>query len=324
MTRRRLAPRRAFLLLAVAVALALGSVLVARVARHSLRLATDARDRRAALQERWGAASCQRTLLALARELFEARDRAWQESAAEGEPPPPRYATSIVLGGQRFDLLLADEDAKPNLNAIYAHDGPAAVERTVRIVARANPALPVRLAPEVGPPPRRATSPRRTPTTLPRPADPEAEPAEEPPPPATAFRTWGQVFDLARARPPEGARLALPTVTGGVSLSGTGRLNLRRARDADLEEVVRLVLSASDAGRFVRQVRERPQLDLPTHLELLDLEPEDQDALLALLAEQSACYSLWIQTERRGVRRLRWVVMERDVEGTWRVAEYQF
>src|SRR5690349_6208254 len=101
------------------VLIAITGLLLAGLARRSMQLALDAAEAQQELQRRWGGITCQRY-------AFKHADRLLSEPAVaiddQNALPPTRlkYASfQLELGGVRFDLLLADENAKANLNTIY-------------------------------------------------------------------------------------------------------------------------------------------------------------------------------------------------------------
>lgn len=258
--------RRGFVLLTVLVVLALTALVLAGIARHSLRLVLDAQAGRRRLQARWAVTSLREGVLPRASELL---DRAADgiDSAGEGnERPPARLAGSVELDGVRYDLLLADDQAKINLNVLLRERDRDAVGRLVR-ARRTGRAPPVRLRPLEAP--RQATG-------LP------------------AFGSWGQVFALERVPAAEAAE-RLAASTGELTCWGTGRLNLRRASDEAVECVAGLAVNRRTAARLNELRRKFPEESPASLVNRLALRRERREQLLDLLADRSGCYSLWIR-----------------------------
>ena len=91
------------------------------LAKVSLRRGVQSVDAELALQQRWGAVSLQRVLLDGAPKLFDDRDKKLIELGITGPPPPPIIRSAISIGDVTFDVMIADEDAKLNLNSLYHH-----------------------------------------------------------------------------------------------------------------------------------------------------------------------------------------------------------
>ena len=100
------------------------------------------------MQRRWGATSCQRVFLERAEDILKQFSDDPNQDTNRDEKNPPDHATAkIVLGGMTFDLLLADENAKLNLNSVYRLRSADEVRRIVRESADSGGRLEVRLLP---------------------------------------------------------------------------------------------------------------------------------------------------------------------------------
>jgi len=293
-------PRRGYVLAAVLVSLLVATLTLAILARSSLQLAGEALVRERQLQARWGAISCQKTLLPLAAPLFNAMDGRESVDTVRSRGRWPRIDRVIELGGLQFKLTLADEDAKVNLNSLYHFQGRAHVQRYVTQQVRGSRTLDVRLLPMC-----RRVDPRA------------AIEADEALPPA--FQSWGQVFDLSRARPLAAGRLAPRQWTGSMTCWGQGRLNVRRAPDEAVVSVCRLTISDGVTRRLLRKYRENRH-DIARVAEQVGIDAEDRVVLEQLLTDQSACYSLWMTVSGRDFVEQRHVIAERDEEGVLRTS----
>jgi hypothetical protein len=304
--------RRGFLLLVVMACVTIAALSMAGTAGQSLRLARQALAAQQELQQRWGVVSCQHTLLRGAPALF----AEWDTRARRAKTKQPVRSTvhaSVLLGQVRFDMLLADEDAKVNLNAVYHRRGLVHLQRVVqRLVGPGS--VPVRLMAEVAS--LAAASPLGT----------RLQPGkrEGVPPPARAFHGWGQVFDLAAAQPPGAAVERLPDLTTRVTCWGRGRMNVRRAADELVLEVCRLVVADGAARRLLRKYREDPQREIRWVMDQAQLSTADATALAELLGNDSWCYSLWGMTAGAGFGKHWLAVAERDDEGAIRTARFEF
>ncbi|MFZ5828655.1 MAG: hypothetical protein ACOY3P_01135 [Planctomycetota bacterium] len=301
---------RGFLLLVVIVCIVLAGLAMVGVARHSLRLAEDAVTAQRELQLRWGAVSCQRTLLAVAPSLFTGLEKRHRDANTAG-PAPSSARARILLGGVRFEMLVADEDAKANLNTIYHRGGRGAAEGAARRLS-ANPLLPVWLVPELASSASQARRPR-----------PQEE-SEDAPPVPPAFNHWGQVFDLARVPPVIDATTALPAATSRLTCWGRGRVNIARAPDDALIEVCRVAISETAARRLVREYRETPLRGIPQLISLAGVRPREAADLAELLGRESYCYSVWVDAATPQRRMHSLAVAERDDNGALRTWRYEF
>lgn len=308
---RKPARRRGFLLLVVVACVTIATIGMVGTANQSLRLARQAMAAQSELQQRWGALSCERTLLSGAPTIFKEFD-ARARRAKSKLPVPSTVRASVLLGGVRYDMLLADEDAKVNLNAVYHWRGLIHVQRTVQQLVGPG-LLPVRLMAEASSAslgkPLGTRSPKR---------GPEVQVA---PPPA--FRGWGQVFDLAAARPVGAGTERLPDLTRRMTCWGRGRMNVRRAADELVLEACRLVLADGAARRLLRKYREDPQRDIRSVMEQVELSAADAAALTDLLGNESWCYSLWGKTTATGLTKHWFAVAEWDDEGALRTTRFE-
>jgi len=309
--RQRRHHRRGVFLLFVLAALVMVGLMMVGVARQSLNLATQAVDAQDALQRRWGTLSCQRAALAVAPSLFEELERRATQKKSKA-PAPSVLSTSVALGNLRFDLILSDEDAKVNLNAVYHRRGRAFVQQAVVQLA-GGAALPIQLLPEVAHVPLPVATARRS-----------KEDQPPPPPPVPAFRHWGEVFDLTHASDAAGGASLLPTTTAQMTCWGRGRINVRRASDAAVTAVGRLIVNESVVRRAIEKYRVNPLQTLDQILEQLNVKEQDRVALGELLQTQSDCFAVWIRSQSPKKIDHHLAVSEREEEGSIRTTRFQY
>ena len=261
--------QRAGYVLVMALALImLAGFLLAGIARTSLSAAVHASNAREQLQRRWGAISCQRVFLDPARGIFQSLENS---SDSPGQPETISIARQIVLGDFVFDLRLADECAKANLNAAFAaRDQAEAIARLCRAGTAAGDVLRIDIRPTAG---------NRT-----RP-----------------FDSWGQVFSVLDGTTLEAAPKMLAESTKGITCWGSGKLNVRRAPDEVLRAVARLVASQKVANELL-QFRRRSLADgLRRWISAVGASQQERTKLARVLDQKSNCFSLWIvaKTARR-------------------------
>lgn len=217
--------RHGVVLLTTVAILALATMLLAIIARQSLRLALDAVSAEEDLQRRWGTISCRRALL----------DRVEMILRQDEQPRPQdvrrvRFASSqrhaIQLGELTFELILADEEAKLNVNSAYAIASPLKAEEAItNLLPRTSDFRPR----------RQANGPRG---------------------PVKRIDAWGEVLELPTVATTDSALVV--SATSDLTCWGSGRLNVQRASDRCLEEAAQLVVGRRDAAKLVELRREQP------------------------------------------------------------------
>jgi hypothetical protein len=278
--------------------IAIAAILLAAVARHSLLLALQAAEAQESLQRRWGATSCQRVFLEQAEDILKQVSDDPHQNADREKDPPDHATMRIVLGGMVFDLLLADENAKLNLNIIYQMRSPDEVRRVVRESADAGSRLEVRLLP------------LQTKSTQ----------ADEP-----VFDSWGEVFALNRAARDGPVPERLMSATTETTCWGDGRLNILRATEWRIRRLCRYLLAPATVDHLLQWRREyfagqqearrqsaagqqasqanannptaavnRTDQDCLAALVQLGLGQNEEQQIGALLTCRSTCHSLWL------------------------------
>ncbi len=318
--------RRGYVLVVTLALLILASTLLVAVGRAAIRHASAARSAEQDLQRRWGLASCRRAVLPYTEEILLANEPARRKNLA-------RLDVSLRLGNQTFELIVSDEQAKANINAILDEAELTRTESRLRqSLAGSGLINNVRLRPTAGPvfilsneQPTGAsvgsTSPSGIPPTPPTapsaPAAPTTQPILSTNPSAPRISGLGQIFDgippVKLIRPMSGTRLAPIDL---VTCWGTGAVNIRRTSEAALGlaagralttvEINRLLdardalqqqrtggLSNSGAGRMTSDQLKQLVHDATA-------QAAKSRANLALV-EYSQCHSLWIIT-RTGQR----------------------
>jgi hypothetical protein len=220
--------------------LVLASTMLVTVGRASVHRALAARLEQDELQRRWGAASCQAAVLPHAQLLLARREQ------AQGRPAPVARA-SIKLGDQTFALLISDEQAKANVNAMLEASDRSNVESRLRdAFAGTGLGNTILLRPE--PIPRAALAPR------------EGQPLAAPQP---RISGPGQIFDdLPPAKLFGGSG---PAPMDRITCWGNGAINILRAP----EQALRLAapaLSPLEIGRLIEARDESLQTNRTSRL----------------------------------------------------------
>ena len=120
-----------------------------------------------------------------------------------------------------------------------------------------------------------------------------------------AFRSWGEVFDLASLVANFGDDAAVPNLTSEVTCWGGGALNLQRASDRAIQAAASCVLSDAGAKRLVRRYRESPTASAAILIHQEAGNERSRTRLRRMLSETSTHFSVWIDASAVGRRSLR-------------------
>ena len=259
MMRRR---RRGYVLVVTLGLLVLAATLMVSLGRASLRRAALAREATDDLQRRWGATSCRLAVMPAIESVLVDQERKLRRPVAV-------HRARLQLGQQTFDLVLADEQAKANLNVLLDDADRAAAEGRMReamtgtgighlVRLRPDPAIVATVRTGRGGNPTTAPA---TQSLLPRRVTGFGQVFDDVPPGqligASAWVTcWGNGLVNARRAPQAALKLATP-------LTGVEIAALLRLRDG------------STPGGLLKSANIKPRAGLH-------------------LTESSTCHSLWI------------------------------
>jgi hypothetical protein len=242
--------------------LSLAAISLASLARHSLGLAVSVNTKGEEVQRRWALLSTRHFCSGQAMQILDSTIPPDQLHTPPW-PKPARHSLTFRLGGQGFSVLIADENAKGNLHVIASRT-PDQLGPIVRHLSEGTGTTELRLLPQ-----------SRT---------------------EKQFETWGQVFDLTNL-PTARQAAELVEATQHITLWGSRRLNLRRATDATLREVVSSALSPKTAGELVEARKHWGGGDINTLLAELELRPSQRSAARRLFSNESDDYSIWIEVD---------------------------
>jgi len=277
--------RGAFVLVMVLVLLVVAALSLAGVARRSLESAEEAATAQEDLQRRWGVLSALRLYLPSAEALLEAEAKK-QAAMGQGWPFPASVSGEFVLNGLHFSLVLADEDAKVNLNAIF-HQGSDGISQVATALDQL--AATDGLAVQVRPMSEDSTKSG-----------------------AKVFRSWGQIFDLTPYVSPAESASRLRDATHEITCWGSGRLNICRASDQAIRAVCQNKINPDVLDKLLSLRRDKEMKGLDDLLTRMALRIEDRAVLERLLSDRSTRHSIWIEV--RNARRS-WAVLALDRGG---------
>jgi hypothetical protein len=228
-------------------------------------LATSAGQAADDLQRRWGLLSVRHVLLGRAAEILEAQVPDEQASLPPW-PKPSHVSASFRLGGQRFSVTLADEDAKVDLNTIYTRKRDRLRPAIRQLRRDSNSAAPdVRLMPNAN---------SRSP-----------------------FSSWGEVFELASVPIGNDVSATLASLSAEMTCWSSGRLNLRRASDDAIREIASLALRGKEVGELIQNRKNWGGQGVEELLDELGLRRPQYLAARRLLDTESRDFSLWVEVE---------------------------
>lgn len=287
-----------FVLLMVLVALVVVGVTLTQVSRASLRITVAALEHQSRLQRKWGQISCERAILPVANGIL-------------GRSTTSLLRDRVVLGDQRFDLILADEDAKANLNTMYHAGGMNAVQRELGKLLPAGASRTIALRPRVN---SLQTQQRQQ-------ARPAAIVVSDAPP---AFLDWTEVFSIPAIRNVSGDDRQLVALTRDATVFGRGPINVTRANDAAVLAVLRTVVEDGLAKRILEEVKRSATLDFNLILERVVTDMRDRQQLMEVLTSNSGTYSLWTEISDQKTRQQGLAVLRTDNTGLTRTDRYAY
>lgn len=265
--------RHGFVLVMALVMIAVAGIALAGFARKSLQFVQSVAAEQDKLQHRWGMISCENVLLQQSEFLLfkkdlrlSVREPIWPlSSQIEGQ---------FRLGGLEYKVLLADEDAKINLNML--HHRSAQLPRIVQTQFQetANTAgLTLRMLPL-------------------RVLDLEAK--------LPVYHSWGQIFT-----PPantDSNTSSIIKATYQTTCWGNRKLNLKRASDEAIRVVCKRIISNKTIDALLERRQELKSGEPRIVLAGIDMRASEKTKLHRLLSNRTNCYSLWVTTQNKSSR----------------------
>lgn len=281
--------KRGFVLVMVLVVLAVAGSLLAAVAHRTTLRSAQAGEARSALQRKWAFRSLQAVCFARAEEML-------KEDTTDLAPPPVTARRRLSLGGTEFTVIVADEQAKANVNLVAARRDKDGLRACVSALSGGGWTLQV----------------------IPRPVEEKSAAIRSVP---MRYASLEQVFfgvkgpmDLLGAEMRGGPAEKL-------TAWGNGKVNFRRAEASVLREALEGVLDEYEVHHLVTLREAMPSAGLSDILKQLDLKKETLAEAEKSLVDASACHSVWIVAggKTRQWHRL-YVRQEGDAEndaGSW-------
>jgi type II secretory pathway component PulK len=261
----------------VLLLLAVSATIVGALCREAMLAQSAAAAAQADLQLRWGRESCQTALLPAA-------DNIMDRARLAGAPASDIVWQNIDLGGQSMQLGFGDEQARINLNAVYAASGKDGVRQALQTLGRNSQTMP-RLI--LGPEPTGEHIQRFALLPLASDESNASDDGQEP----TAVAVIGSLGQLF----PDATASQLSAASLDVTCWGDGRVNLHRAPAEVIAQAAGALLLPQQVKQIVA-ARDR-QIDMPLQNLLALTGADSADRLAQKFTDDSFCHSLWIVTQ---------------------------
>lgn len=257
-----------FVLILVLLALVILATVMVISGRRACQLALLAQARQEELQLKWGVISCRSALLPLAEYLI-------QSGREDPRRRPTARACRLTLSGMDFRMVLADEQAKANVNTLFRRRGESVSTVLTDLQLNNYCPLPVMLRPA------RLQGGRQ-------PGEPAY--AYSTPDHFLAYRSPRELVNVDQAENGPLARL---------TCWSDGRLNYLGADQASLRAVLEGLVDEQEMAALTRFRQENPDATVEEAFARLQLKPERAAVLRQYLTDFSTCFSLWIVAQGR-------------------------
>lgn len=261
-----------FALLLVLLVIALAGTAMAALARRQGLLAVQAVRAQRDAQLRWGMLSCRNLLLSQAEQILQAAQQ-------KEQLPQPEASFGVDLGAVRFEMVVADEQAKANVNLLAQRLSQRDLQhRLEELVAKEANALTVRLIPLKYPEKAQQVSQ-----------------GELPGDDMVLYESLDQVFQYDSV-----SSLFGPSAGRGsqarrrVTCWGDGKINIHRAEIEVLRAMLGDTLDESDIQALIHDRAGQSSWNLIRAIAELELSEEQLVKVKQILTTESHCYSLWI------------------------------
>lgn len=263
--------RGGFVLVMVLILLTVAAISLSGLARRSMRIAAESADAQADFERKWQTATLQRALLSDV-DLVLRTAEVLPDDDGSGWPNPAVAEGVATVGEYRYEFLLADEDAKINLNTVLRRV-PNAFAEVVRGMNQSTVdggVMPL-------------------PTSL----LPRSDRGQ------LALESWGQVFVARRSGSQGTTGRQIKEATRQLTCWGSGRLNVKRASDRAIRTLCGLSMSGNVIDKLLQERAEGESESLDALISRLELRAEERFVFQRLLTDRSNCFTLWLTISNR-------------------------
>lgn len=278
----RQAKREGYVLVVTLVLIVIATVLLAGLSRYSLRTALISQQAEEELQLKWGQASIERVALSNPEAILSQPIMLDEGVPAERQQLAIRDG-ELTLGRTQFDIRVADEQAKINVNLWDVNRSDMELRRLLQEFAGRDSAIHL------------------------SPIDSVSGDGS-----STRYQSIGQLIDSQGYANPSSAAAKTREATRYLTCWGEGgRINLHSASDDALVETASLAVGRGEAEKLVELRNANPTLRKAELLNRMQLRLEKREKLDALLVEESRAWSVWIHATNRSRATDRFVVKEK-------------
>lgn len=277
--------KHGYVLLMTLLLLSVATMMLAGAARASLHSAVRANEAQRELQRHWGAVTCQKAFLLMTEQILVQHEKELNE-------PVSSARLSMSLGEYEFNLWIADEQAKVNVNTLVELRGRQTAEHQIRNAIRSSRPVTVKLAP--------LTRPKKTAS-----GDEGRLPV---------FGSLSQVFPQMRPDQLSGSQQERSVVAATFTCWGDGRLRFQRASRLALTQLCATILGDHEIDGLMQTRRDAPTVKSSEALKQLGIPQEKIQKLSALFVDESHCYSVWV-TAREGDHAWHWLAVTQSATG---------
>jgi hypothetical protein len=253
--------RRGFVLILVLALLFAATLLLARMATHSIRLKSEAATVVETLQRDWAVWSTAHVVLPRSETLLSQADKFVSDEGAMSSI----VRQEIRISDQPLNVTVVDLDARLNLNAVHEIGGVAAVRN---ILSQFLPEFDSNIR------------------TFSEPSDSRA-----------LYSTWADAIDVEAASHDRSITDVYDAAFAELTCWGSGQLNIDRCSDEQLMSLGRLLGRASVMQQIIRERKKSPEVTVASLIQSLQLREEDAALAKRYLSDQSSCWGLLIRSE---------------------------
>lgn len=284
----KLLPRQhGFVLVLVLVILAIAGTVLGVSAYRCSRQVLQASEARQRLQDKWSELCLRCVLLPQVESILQTLEEETNTSV-------PEIRQTLTLGDSEYTLILADEQAKVNINAlVFVHGNDAAV-----MIQESWPWATC-IETDLDQYKYKKSSQDDTADTNTvgeSKESPASQPAAEKPKTIAVPIVFESPDALLIYKNPRQLILvdSSPSLLGRLSFWGDGRMNIHRAEMDALTQLLSPLLSATDLGNFENFRQEHPEGNLSELMGVLALGDKTAPLVRGLLTDSSRCFSLWV------------------------------
>lgn len=258
--------RRGFVLILVLALLFASTLLLARMATHSIRLKSEAAIAVGSLQQDWATWSTAHLMLPKGETLLTEMNSDPGRSADSDDSATSRHI--IRIPGRTLNATVFDLDARLNLNTLHEIGGEMAVRNAVR---------------------------RWTP-------DLEADVRSINPDSKTSlhYTSWADVICMNDTTVDRSIADVFESACSGLTCWGSGKLNLYRCGDEQLLYLGKILGRTSIMRQIIREHRKSPMASIESLCQTLELSDEDAVIVKRYLDNSSGCTGVIIRCDDGG------------------------